>query len=115
VQGEFSVGIHARLTTSLEGTMSLSSLEKWYSRQCNGDWEHGFGVEISTIDNPGWSVSIDLHDTPKQEAALERVKIVRKKDDWIHYWAEKQKFQIHCGPLNLSEAIEIFVRWFDSP
>ena len=29
--------------------MSLSPLENWYSRQCNGDWEHGFGVDISTI------------------------------------------------------------------
>jgi hypothetical protein len=99
----------------LGGPVSLSTLEKWYSRQCNGDWEHGFGVEISTIDNPGWSVGIDLHDTHKQEATLEHVKIDREPDDWIHYWAEKQKFQIRCGPLNLSEAIEIFARWFDSP
>jgi hypothetical protein len=69
-----------------------SILEQWYSRQCNGEWEHGFGVEISTIDNPGWSASIDLHDTPKQDAAFTRVKIDREQDDWIHYWAEKQKF-----------------------
>jgi hypothetical protein len=47
--------------------MSLSILEKWYSGQCNGEWEHGSGVHISTIDNPGWSASIGLHDTPKQE------------------------------------------------
>jgi hypothetical protein len=60
-------------------------------------------------------VGIGLHDTPKQEATFERVKIDRKHDDRIHYWAEKQKFQIRCGPLNLSEAIEIFVQWIDSP
>jgi len=84
-------------------------------------WQHAriplfvFGVEISTIDNPGWSVGVDLHDTHKQEATFEHVKIDRKPDDWIHYWAQKQKFQIRCGPLNLSEAIEIFARWFDSP
>jgi len=95
--------------------LSLSTLEKWYSQQCNGDWEHGFGVDISTIDNPGWSVAIGLHDTPKQETTLARVRIDRRHDDWIHYWADEQKFQIRCGPLNLSEAIEIFARWFDSP
>jgi hypothetical protein len=93
---------------------ALSTLEQWYSSQCNGEWEHGFGVEISTIDNPGWSVSIDLHDTPKQDAAFTRVKIDREDKNWIHYWAEKQKFQIYCGPSNLSEAIGIFVRWFDA-
>lgn len=30
--------------------MSLSTVEKWYARQCNGEWEHRFGVDISTID-----------------------------------------------------------------
>jgi hypothetical protein len=50
----------------LEGRMGLSILENWYSPQCNGHWEHGFGVRISTIDNPGWSADIDLHDTPKK-------------------------------------------------
>jgi hypothetical protein len=74
--------------------MSLSTLEKWYSRQCNGDWEHGFGVDISTIHNPGWSVSIGLHDTAKQEAKFEPVRIDRKPTDWIQYWAEEQKFHI---------------------
>jgi Immunity protein 53 len=32
--------------------MNDMSVEEWYSRQCNGEWEHGFGVEIATIDNP---------------------------------------------------------------
>jgi len=91
-----------------------SILEQWYLRQCNGEWEHGFGVEISTIDNPGWSATIGLHDTAKQDAVFPRVKIDRGHDDWIHYWAEKEEFQIRCGPLNLSEAIGIFVKWFDS-
>jgi Immunity protein 53 len=72
-------------------------------------------VDISTIDNPGWSVSIGLHDTAKQEAKFEPVRIDREPEGWIHYWVEEQKFHIHCGPLNLSEAIELFVRWFDSP
>jgi Immunity protein 53 len=35
-------------------------LEKWYRARCNGDWEHQWGVEIGTLDNPGWRVHIDL-------------------------------------------------------
>ena len=50
--------------------MDPSTLEQWYLRQCDGEWEHGFGVEISTIDKPGWSANIDLHNTPKQNATL---------------------------------------------
>ena len=26
-------------------------LEEWYKSQCDGDWEHLFGVEIGTLDN----------------------------------------------------------------
>ncbi|MER8786760.1 immunity 53 family protein [Mesorhizobium sp. M0815] len=41
----------------------LEWLEEWYQGQCNGDWEHQYGIKIDTIDNPGWEVSIDLHGT----------------------------------------------------
>ena len=61
--------------------MNDMSVEEWYSRQCNGEWEHGFGVEIATIDNP--MVSQYLHDTSKRYAVFARVKIDRGQDDWI--------------------------------
>ena len=97
-----------------DGRVSLSKLEQWYAGQCNGDWEHRYGVRIDTLDNPGWSIEIDLRDTRKQTCVLERQKIDRTEKDWIQYWIEKQQFRIACGPLNLSEAAEIFVRWFES-
>jgi hypothetical protein len=94
--------------------MVTSALERWYLSQCNGEWEHAWGVRIDTVDNPGWSVSIDLRDTKKDGKSIARARVDRDKNDWIHYWAEESQFQIRCGPLNLSEAIEIFVAWFDS-
>ena len=42
-------------------------LEKWYKKQCDGDWEHMFGVQIYTLDNPGWRVKIDIADTELEE------------------------------------------------
>ena len=94
--------------------MSVSILERWYASQCNGNWEHSYGVHIDTLDNPGWSIKIDLRDTRKQDYALERKRIERTENDSIHYWIDEQQFRIACGPLNLSEATEIFVGWFDS-
>jgi len=93
--------------------MSLSSLERWYAAHCNGEWEHGYGIKIETLDNPGWRIQIDLRDTKKQGSTIERVGIDRNDNDWIQCWIEKGQFQIACGPLNLSESIEIFLRWFD--
>ena len=94
--------------------MSVSMFESWYANQCNGEWEHSYGIRIDTLDNPGWRIKIDLRDTGRQGSVLERQKINRAANDWISYWIEGQQFHIACGPLNLSEAAEIFVRWFDS-
>jgi hypothetical protein len=94
--------------------MSLLALENWYAGQCNGEWEHGYGVRIDTLDNPGWRVHIGLHGTKKQDAALAKAALTRSQDDWISYWVEKEEFQVACGPKNLSEAIDIFVGWFES-
>jgi len=92
----------------------LSLLEEWYTSQCNGDWEHSWGVKIDTLDNPGWTIAINLNETKAESKILERLKIERTEDDWIHYWVEKKSFHIRCGPLNLTEAIELFVAWFNS-
>jgi len=94
--------------------MSISRLEKWYASQCNGKWEHSYGIHIDTLDNPGWRMKIDLRGTRKRDFTLERQKITRAENDWIFCWIEGQQFHIACGPLNLSEAAEIFARWFDS-
>jgi Immunity protein 53 len=94
--------------------MRTSAIEKWYASQCNGEWEHSYGIKINTLDNPGWHVLIDLRETRKQDSALERNRIDRTEMDWIEYWVEKKQFGVACGPLNLNEAFDIFVNWFNS-
>ena len=42
---------------------AFSLLSDWYESNCNDDWEHGYGVKIETLDNPGWLVQIDLFGT----------------------------------------------------
>lgn len=92
----------------------ISALERWYANQCNGDWEHSYGVRIDTLDNPGWTIEIDLRDTKGQGSVLKRETIERNENDWIQYWVEKDQFHIACGPLNLTEALDKFIQWFDS-
>jgi Immunity protein 53 len=94
------------------GTLSL--LEKWYSDRCNGVWEHQSGVSIGTLDNPGWTLEIELCGTDAEDRTLERVKIERTRNDWLHYWVEKNKFHARMGPKNLTECIEIFCGWFEN-
>ncbi len=72
-------------------------------------------LALKQLDNPGWRIRIELHGTPKELQKLERVQIQREdENNWIQYWVEDRIFNIACGPLNLSEASEIFVNWFSS-
>jgi hypothetical protein len=59
---------------------TLNWIQKWYVKQCNGDWEYSNGVRIDTIDNPGWKVKIsvedtDINDTPFESIDIERLKM----------------------------------------
>jgi Immunity protein 53 len=93
---------------------SLSLLEKWYLSQCNGEWEHQHGIRIETIDNPGWSLTINLNGTQAENGTLNLVKIERAENDWIHYWVEKNQFHARVGPQNLTEGIKTFLGWIEN-
>ncbi len=89
----------------------LKRLERWYRSQCDGDWEHSEGVEITTLDNPGWSIRISLVDTDLQSRPFEAIKIDRGEDDWLQVWIEDDVWNAAAGPLNLTEALDTFLAW----
>ena len=43
-----------------ESIAELEWLEHWYRDRCDGTWEHGKGLSIESIDNPGWWVKINI-------------------------------------------------------
>ena len=83
-------------------------LEQWYGSQTNGEWEHECGIRISTLDNPGWRVKIDLKDTELDGARLDRVVVERTDDDWIQCWTDGTTFNGAGGPSNLVELLNRF-------
>jgi hypothetical protein len=86
-------------------------LQTWYVTQCDGEWEHEFGVKIDTVDNPGWSVEIDIAHTSLAGKPYERQQVHRSQHDWVITWEENNHFRAACGPLNLGEALHTFRRW----
>jgi hypothetical protein len=79
--------------------------------QCDGEWEHGQGVRISTLDNPGWLVDIRVHGTDLEHAVFEPLRIDRTEDDWIHCRVEEKFFKGRCDPVNLDEMLTTFRKW----
>lgn len=88
----------------------LERVQTWYEQQCDGDWEHSFGLNIETLDNPGWWVTVDLRETRWSSLHLERKVIQRNELDWIQFEVTNEKF-IGCGGSgNLVEILEVFLK-----
>jgi len=75
--------------------MNISSVEwlqNWFQNECNGDWEHTFGIKIETLDNPGWLVKIDLSETDYENIVLDTGYFESNNEDWYHIKIEKSIF-----------------------
>lgn len=116
---------------------ALDWLCRWYQAQCDGDWEHSFGpsmtmVEnarrplqgggayvfgsaITTIDNPGWSLHIELAGTDCDGRMLDRIEQkLEHETDWWTCWTEANVFHGAGGPLQLRALLETFRDWATS-
>ncbi|MGE5196046.1 MAG: immunity 53 family protein [Anaerolineae bacterium] len=89
-------------------------LQNWYYQYCNGDWEHNENINIHTIDNPGWRVTVDLDRTGCESKPFTNVEKETSKDDWYHCFLRDGKFEGAGGPNNLTDIIETFLTWVES-
>lgn len=83
-------------------------LQQWYADNCNGQWEHSYGIAIGTINKPGWAVSIDLTNT-----TLEGIKVPdhfqeTSVNDWMGYSVAANVFEAVGDPSKLERIIEVF-------
>jgi hypothetical protein len=94
-------------------TNALKELMDWYESNCDGDWEHQQGVTIATVDNPGWSIKVDLVGTPLEGRKFPFMKRERGEEDWILALLHDDgaTFYAAGGPQNLEEIIAVFCDW----
>jgi len=92
----------------------LDRLQSWYASHCDGDWEHGFGIRISTLDNPGWRLTVNLEETSLEHATFERQEIERTDTDWFRCWVKDKHFEAAGGAFNLKEMLGVFIEWAES-
>lgn len=91
----------------------FDALEKWYANQCDGDWEHEYGIKIDTLDNPGWHVTIDLLGTECERKLFSEIDCHISENNWIQCNVKNGKFIGAGGPHNLVEIIRAFIEWKD--
>ncbi len=89
-------------------------LINWYYKQCNGDWEHGNGIDIKSLDNPGWFIKVSLTDTELSQKKFQIIDITRSENDWIYCSIKNEMFEGFGGPFNLPEILKIFRNWVEN-
>lgn len=91
---------------------ALQRLTDWYSRQCNGDWEHTYGFDIGTLDNPGVQFKVELRETYLESVPFEEKKVDSEfPDRWMICRRDADKFEGFGAPDRLEDIIEEFLRW----
>ena len=102
----------------------LSWLSRWFLSQCNSEWEHADGIQIESLDNPGWMLKIYLRGTDLEGRLFETLVHGEPNDDldeWQRngsWWVVRKVdyyFEAACGPLDLPKVVEIFRAWAEAP
>ena len=99
--------------------VNLDWLMNWYVHECNNDWEHSYGIKIDTLDNPGWTIEIDLRETSLEGCPFEsnQGEPAGNLDEWRElgsWWtanADGVRFKAACGPTDLLTVIGVFREW----
>ena len=93
----------------------IKELEQWYQSQCDGKWEHRFGIRIGTLDNPGLNVTINLEDTELEDKALDKFKENYEHDtEWMICEKKDNCFIGRSGPNRLEDILAFFIDWKNS-
>ncbi len=99
---------------------TLARLQAWYAQQCDGDWEHSFGVSIQSCDNPGWWVKINLAGTTLQTRCFAEIKegVDDKRiplgPDWLCCYTADDTWHGASDAAKLERILEVFLAWAGS-
>jgi hypothetical protein len=118
---------------------TLARLQRWYKSNCDGEREHGNGITIETIDNPGWSIEICLDRTPLASVPFQRVERGEEDDNyddsgkqirpwWVcrvaelvgtypddgEQYSRGLYWDAYCDPDSLEQVLTVFLDWAEA-
>ena len=111
---------------------TVIEIQKWFQKQCNGEWEHSQGIKIKTCDNPGWWVKINIKGTTLANKPFEMVScnvpqefinqalgLVKapftcaepSSENWLMCYVKDNEFNGAGESNKLEEILTIFLNW----
>ena len=101
--------------------VDLSKLIAWYLSHCDGEWEHGYGVSLTSLDNPGWLLKVNLIGTNLEGSAMEAISedsdegpLRGEGQPWIECAVSENQFVGASDPSQLPRLIATFNTLIDS-
>lgn len=91
----------------------LEWLQAWYLSQCDGEWEHDYGVSIGTLDNPGWFLKVSLKGTDSEGRSMLPYERHAAEDDWVVCSVEDGEFRGFGDGRKLGEILRRFRCWME--
>jgi hypothetical protein len=87
---------------------AIEVLSEWYISHCDGIWEHGGGLSIESIDNPGWSVKLMGEDDRKGADIQYNIE---SDIDWFDVRASSEEFIANGDSTKLAMLLDMAVAW----
>jgi hypothetical protein len=89
----------------------ISWIQNWYHQFCDGNWENNETINIRTIANPGWRITIDLEGTYCENKPFKDTEIEINENEWYICFLRDGKFEGAGGPKNLINILRSFKEW----
>lgn len=103
-----------KLTEELDEEDNMEWIMKWYTGQCDGNWEHYSALCLVTTDAPGWSIRFSIGETELEQIDFTPLSIQRSGTDWIDCFVKNNGFEGRCSAQNLNEVLGIFRYWAEA-
>lgn len=95
-------------------TSHLDWLQLWYHSQCDGDWEHQYGVTMTLKKSEEWEFDIDLTYTEMQGIHLSDAEQSDPEGGWLRWRSDGWHFRAECSRKNVIAVIAEFRTWVES-
>ena len=93
---------------------TIKIIQNWYQQNCNGDWEHNFGIKIESLDNPGWHVIIDLVGTNLEGIEVNVDTDTSGQNEWHEISIVDNKYIGVGSPEKLEYILDCFAKLVSS-
>ncbi|EMN43445.1 Imm53 family immunity protein [Leptospira weilii] len=103
-----SIWENKEFVLSPESETMFSWLMKWYESQCDGDWEHEYGLKINTNKDQTWQVEIDIRFTELHDFELDTALEQKGTSNWYSFSIKDGRFLAEGDSKKLRTILEKF-------